>query len=86
MRKKICEFLNKLYGIAMSVSFFAGFLPVPAFVFAILVGGQLGETISVFLYQKYYPLVIVLGSFAVVIGLIAMYLGKQEGLSVKKVA
>jgi len=86
MCKKISEFLNKLYGITMSVSFFAGFLPVPVFVLALLVGGQLGETISVFLYQKYYPCVIVLGAISVVIGLVAMYLGKQEGLSVKKVS
>ena len=86
MRKKIFTILNKIYGIMMSASFFAGILPLPAFIFALIVGGELGEKISVFLYKGFYPWVIVAGSVALVIGLIAMYVGKLEGLSVKKVA
>lgn len=86
MRKKIFTVLNNIYGIMMSVSFFAGILPLPAFIFALIVGGELGETISVFLYKGFYPWVIIVGSIALVIGLIAMYVGKLEGLSVKKVA
>ena len=86
MRKKIFDILNKLYGILMSVSFFAGFLPLIPFIFAIIVGGELGENIAVFLNKQYYPWVIVLGSIAIIIGLIAMYVGKLEGLSVKKVS
>lgn len=86
MRKKIYEILNKIYGIMMSVSFFAGFLPLPPFIIAIILGGEWGEKISVFLYKEYYPWVIIIGSLAIVIGLIAMYVGKLEGLSVKKVS
>ena len=85
MRQKIYDVLNKIYGIMMSISFFAGFLPLIPFIFAIIVGGELGETIAVFLYKQYYPWVITIGSVAVVVGLIAMYIGKIQGLSVKKV-
>lgn len=85
MRNKIFNILKKAYGIMMTVSFFAGGLPLIPFVIAIIVGGQTGEAISVFLYKQYYPWVIVLGSLAIVVGLIAMYMGKLEGLSVKKV-
>ncbi len=85
MRKKLFEIFNKLYGILMSVSFFAGFLPLIPFIIAIIIGGQVGEKISVFLYSEYYPWVIIVGSIAIVIGLIAMYIGKLEGLSVRKV-
>ena len=84
MRKKIYKILNQVYGILMSVSFFAGIIPLIPFIFAMIVGGKLGEKISVFFYQDYYPYVIILGSLAVVVGLIAMYVGKLEGLSVKK--
>jgi hypothetical protein len=83
MRQKIYEVLNKIYGILMTVSFFGGFLPLIPFVIAILIGGQTGEAIAVFLYKSYYPWVILLGSMAVLIGLVAMYVGKLEGLSVK---
>ena len=86
MRKKIYNILNKTYGILMTASFFGGFLPLFPFIFAIIVGGELSENISIFLYKQYYPWVIIVGSFAIIIGLIAMYVGKLEGLSVKKVA
>lgn len=85
MRKKIFNALNKIYGILMTVSFFAGLLPLFPFIFALIVGGPLAETISVFLQKQYYPWVIIIGSAALVIGWIAMYVGKLEGLSVKSV-
>lgn len=86
MRKKIFDILNKIYGILMSVSFFGGVLPLIPFIFAIIVGGELGEKISVFLYNDYYPWVIISGSIALVLGTIAMYIGKIEALSVKSVS
>ncbi len=85
MRNKLYNALKKAYGIMMTVSFFAGGLPLIPFLIAIMVGGSFGETVSVFLYKQYYPWVIILGSLAIVVGLIAMYLGKLEGLSVKSV-
>lgn len=86
MRKKIFNALNTAYGVLMSISFFGGLIPVFPFIFAIIVGGQLGESIAVFLHKQYYPWVIIVGSIAIIIGLIAMYVGKLEGLSIKKVS
>lgn len=84
MREKLYNIFNKLYGIFMTVSFFGGFVPFIPFIIAIIVGGEFGEKVSLFLYSKYYPVVIVIGSIAVIFGLVAMYIGKVEGLSVKK--
>ncbi len=86
MRKKIYDVLNKIYGILMTVSFFGGFLPLIPFVIAIIIGGETGEKWAVFLYKQYYPWVIIAGCVAIVIGLIAMYIAKIEGLSVKNVS
>lgn len=86
MRKKIFDILNKIYGILMSISFFGGVLPLLPFIFAIIVGGELGEKIALFLYNDYYPWVIISGSVALVVGAIAMYIGKIEALSVKSVS
>lgn len=85
MRKKIFDFLNKLYGVLMMASFFGGLLPLFPFIFALIIGGDLAEKISVFLYDQYYPWVIIVGSIAVLFGLIAMYVGKLESLSIKSV-
>ncbi len=83
MRDKIYKALKTLYGITMTVAFFGGVLPLIPFVLAIVIGGPTGEAISDFLYKQYYPWVIALASISVVIGLIAMYIGKQEALSAK---
>ena len=85
MRKKVYVALNKAYGIMMTVSFFAGGLPIIPFIIALIIGGKTGEQISVFLYKQYYPWVLVLGSISIIVGLIAMYFGKIEGLSVKNI-
>jgi len=86
MRKKLFNILNRIYGIMMTASFFAGFLPLIPFIIAIIIGGETGEKIALFLKNDYYPYVIIVGSISVVVGLIAMYVGKLEGLSVKNVS
>ncbi len=89
MREKIFKVCNTLYGVLMTASFFGGVLPLFPFIIAMICGGGeggIGESIANFLYNDYYPWVIMAGSIAVVIGLIAMYIGKLEGLSVKSVS
>ena len=83
MRDKIYKALKTLYGITMTVAFFGGVLPLIPFILAILIGGPTGQAISVFLYKQYYPWIIALASIAVIIGLVGMYVGKQEALSAK---
>ena len=85
MREKIYNFLTKVYGILMTISFFAGFLPIVPFIIAIFIGGETATSICTFLYKQYYVWVISGASIAIIIGLVAMYIGKKEGLSVKSV-
>ena len=86
MLRKIYNVLNKIYGITMTVSFFAGILPLIPFIVAICIGGEMGEAICVFLYKQFYPWVIILASVSIIIGLVAMYISKTEGLSLKSVS
>lgn len=86
MRQKIESILQKIYGITLTISFFAGLLPLIPFVVALCIGGGaegMGEKIAVFLYKQYYPWVIALASIAILIGLVAMYVGKKEAFSTK---
>ena len=86
MREKIAKVLQKIYGIALTVSFFAGLLPLFPFIVALIIGGgkeSTAEKISTFLYSQYYPWVIALASVAILIGLVAMYFAKQEAFSTK---
>ena len=83
MSRKIYQILNKLYACMMFVSFFAGFLPVIPFIIALIIGGETGSVIYTFLFSEYYPWVIALGSLSIIVGLVAMYVGKIEDLSLK---
>lgn len=76
MRDKIYNVLNKIYGVLILSSLFAGFLPVIPFIIAIIIGGDTGANISVFLYKQYYPWVAVAAAVAVLIGLVALYINK----------
>ena len=86
MRKKIYNVLNKIYGVLMTASFFAGILPLIPFVIALIIGGETGEKICVFIKDEFYPWVIIAGSIAIVIGLIGMYIAKIEAFSIKKIS
>ena len=81
MREKLYNILNKLYGITMTIAFFAGIVPLFLFIVAIIIGGSVGETISVFLYKQAYPWIIALASLSVLVGLVAMYIKNEKGLS-----
>lgn len=80
--KKFNEILGKIYGIMMTVSFFGGVVPLIPFVFALIIGGTTGETISLFLYKQFYPWIIGIGSVAVLVGLIHSYI--QDFLNKKE--
>ena len=83
MGKKVYQILNKIYAKAMFISFFAGFLPLIPFVVALFIGGEIGSAIYTFFFSVYFPWVIALGSLAILVGLVAMYVGKIEDLSLK---
>lgn len=83
MREKLYNVLQKIYGVLMTVAFFGGVLPLVPFLIAIIIGGSSGEALALFLYKQYYPWVIALASIAVLVGLIAMYVGKKQALSTK---
>lgn len=83
MRQKLYNVINKIYGILMTVSFFAGILPLIPFVVAIIVGGDFGNKIAVFLYREYYKWVILGASASVLIGLIGQYISGEKALSGK---
>lgn len=84
MGRRLYGFLNKLYTIIMMTAFFAGGLPVIPFVVALIIGGEFGEKVSVFLLKNIYPWVSLLASISILIGLVALYISKSHGFSEKE--
>ena len=83
MREKIFNVLNKIYGAILIVAFFAGILPLFPFIAALIIGGEIGEAICVFLYNDYYPWVIAASAIAVTVGWVSLYFLKNEKKNLK---
>lgn len=81
MREKAYKVIEYIYARLAMISFFAGGLPIIPFIFALIVGGDTGEAIAVFLYKKYYPVVIITACIAVVVGMVGVYITKQHSLT-----
>lgn len=83
MRNKFSGILQKVYGLLMTIAFFGGLMPLFPLIYAIVVGGETGELIAVFIKNQVYPIIIALASVAIVIGLISIYIDGKQSLSVK---
>ncbi len=83
MKERAYQILNRIFGLGLTIAFFAGGLPLFPFLYALIVGGETGESIANFLYKSYYPWVFILASVSVLAGLAAMYVGGRTAFSVK---
>lgn len=72
--RKINDIIGKICGIMISVSFFGGIVPLIPFIIALIIGGPFGEATSLFLYNKFYPWIIGIGSVAIIVGLVYSYI------------
>lgn len=82
--KKFHDIIEKIYGVMMTASFFGGILPLIPFVVALCIGGSTGEAMALFISEKYYPWIIALGSVAVLVGLINVYVKQALDKKEKK--
>ncbi|MDL2229626.1 hypothetical protein LJC14_05175 [Treponema sp. OttesenSCG-928-L16] len=83
MREKIAAIINKIFGWGIYLCLIAGGLTFFGFVIALIMGGDSGQALAVFLHKKYFPIVIRIASFVILGGLVGMYLNKQQALSMK---
>ena len=79
--KKVSGFLYQVFGWGAYVSIFAGAAGFVGFVVALIIGGDTGAAIAIAVKAQWFPLVIKVASVSVGLGLIGMYCGKEEALS-----
>lgn len=80
--KKISQALYHVFGWGVYISVFAGAACFFGFVIALILGGETGALIAVTIKKVVFPWIIKLTSVAVGVGLIGMYFGKEEALSI----
>jgi len=79
--KKIIEMLNKIFGWGIYISLLAGGLAFFGFLVAIIMGGPDAGRLAVFIQKQYFPVVIRIATITIGVGLVGMYLGKEQALS-----
>ncbi|HEY8462986.1 MAG TPA: hypothetical protein VIM29_03040 [Bacillota bacterium] len=79
--KKINEVLYKLFGWGIYISLVAGGLAFFGFLLGIIIGGASATQLAVFLHKQYFPIIIKIASITIGLGLVGMYLNKEQALS-----
>ena len=75
--KKGSQILYQLFGWGAYISIFAGAACFFGFVIALIIGGGTGAALAVMIKGTFFPIIIV----SVALGLIGMYFGKEQALS-----
>ncbi len=79
--KKTAQILYQLFGWGAYLSIFAGAACFFGFVIALIIGGETGASIAVIIKNTCFPLIIKVTSVTVGLGLVGMYFGKEQALS-----
>lgn len=79
--QKASRFLYQVFGWGVYIAVFAGALGFAGFVVALIAGGETSAAIAIALKAQWFPLIIKIASISVGLGLVGMYLGKEEALS-----
>lgn len=79
--KKVSQVLYSAFGWGAYIAIFAGAVGFLGFVAALIMGGETGAALAVAIKGSWFPLIIKVASVSVGLGLIGMYCGKEEALS-----
>ena len=79
--KKISEVLRFIFGWGIYISLFAGGLTFFGFVVALILGGDTGTAISLFISKQVFPVIINISTVMVLLGLVIMYLNGEVALT-----
>lgn len=85
-KKKISDFLEKVFGWLIYIVLIAGGLAAIGFIISLIIGGGeggSGQQLADFLRKEYFPKVILLATITIFIGLLQMYITGTEALSIK---
>ena len=82
-RNKLGKVLTMIYGYGILLSLFAGGMTFFGYLTAIIIGGDLAEQISVFIFRTVFPVIMTSSTVLVVVGLIKMYITGETALTIK---
>ena len=81
--KKFISGLKYIFGGLILLCLFAGAFSLIGYIVALFIGGDLATTICSFIFGNYLPYVIKISTVVVFIGLLIMYIEKQQALVIE---
>ena len=81
--KGMIKILGIIYGYGIMICLFAGGLTFFGYVAALIVGGDMAETICHVIYKQITPIIIYVSTSMVVLGLVKMYLSGEVALTIQ---
>ncbi len=82
--KKLSDIIKTIFGYGIMACLFAGGLTFFGFVVALIIGGETGGAISIFIQKSIFPVIIYVSVIMVLLGLVAMYLAGEKALTPEK--
>ncbi len=82
--KKLSDIIKTIFGYGIMACLFAGGLTFFGFVVALIIGGDTGAAISIFIQKSIFPVIIYTSVIMVLLGLVAMYLAGEKALTPEK--
>ena len=82
--KKVADFLKLIFGYGIMFTLFAGGLTLFGYIVALIIGGDTGTAICVFIYKKIFTAIIYASSCLILLGLLSMYLSGETALTASK--
>lgn len=80
LRQKIANILGTVYGAGIMIVLFVGALSFFGYVVAFIVGGETAAIICTFIYKKAYPVLFLVSSSIVLLGLVKMYIAGEKSM------
>ena len=78
MKEKILKVMTVVFGYGIMICLFAGGLSFFGYLAALIIGGETATAICTFIYKQYFPVVFIVTSAMILLGLIKMYISREH--------
>lgn len=82
--KKLSGKMKIVFGYGIMISLFTGGLTFFGYIAALLIGGEIAQTICAVIYKRIIPVMIYINTIMVLFGLITMYITGEKALTPSK--
>jgi len=83
-KDKFVYVLKKVFGIGVLICLLVGGLSFFGYLAALIIGGSGAEAICTFIYKKMYPVLVIISTSMILIGVLKMYICKETAFVPKK--